>query len=357
MVSIVTESGSVNGGPSDWLYDSKVGDDGKYNSDGSIKRNPYSRFKRKLHYTSYFGVWSARLDDLQAQPVRDQNLYLKTLSDLSELARGHSIALGNDLATIGQTVNLVGDTLTRFVTSYKYLKHGNIRSALRALGSSPRESRHQSTGNPAKPLGADEASALWLEIQYGWKPLLSDVYQVASAMEHLNNPPVQYTVQTSRHKYHGEEDFWIGEFPYRVHNISHSDEYYQIVARGVEILSAPRTLGLQDPLSIAWEVMPWSFAIDWFIPIGSYLDNLNQIPNISATFEIRHRHADKLTSGFGGYLDPKYGDGLYYEDIFYSRTYSTTLDVPLPHFKSLPQAFSPAHIWNAIALATQTFHK
>jgi hypothetical protein len=35
------------------------------------------------------------------------------------------------------------------------------------------------------------------------------------------------------------------------------------------------SLGLTNPLSLAWELMPWSFAIDWCLPLGQYFDNLD----------------------------------------------------------------------------------
>jgi hypothetical protein len=33
-------------------------------------------------------------------------------------------------------------------------------------------------------------------------------------------------------------------------------------------------LGLTNPLNVAWELVPFSFVVDWFIPIGSFFDGL-----------------------------------------------------------------------------------
>lgn len=33
------------------------------------------------------------------------------------------------------------------------------------------------------------------------------------------------------------------------------------------------TLGLTNPAAIAWELVPFSFVVDWFIPIGNFLNS------------------------------------------------------------------------------------
>lgn len=43
----------------------------------------------------------------------------------------------------------------------------------------------------------------------------------------------------------------------------------------VQFLSALGSLGLTNPLDVAWEVLPFSFVVDWFIPIGNWLNVLD----------------------------------------------------------------------------------
>lgn len=40
-------------------------------------------------------------------------------------------------------------------------------------------------------------------------------------------------------------------------------------------LLLPAKVGLTNPLSVAWELIPFSFVVDWFLPIGKYLDALD----------------------------------------------------------------------------------
>ena len=46
----------------------------------------------------------------------------------------------------------------------------------------------------------------------------------------------------------------------------------QIKVSNPNVLLANR-LGLLNPISVAWELVPFSFLIDWFVPVGNYLDS------------------------------------------------------------------------------------
>jgi len=40
-------------------------------------------------------------------------------------------------------------------------------------------------------------------------------------------------------------------------------------------LARLNSLGLINPLTVAWERMPWSFVVDWFIPVSTFLQALS----------------------------------------------------------------------------------
>jgi hypothetical protein len=67
-----------------------------------------------------------------------------------------------------------------------------------------------------------------------------------------------------------------------------------------EELGFSRQLGLLDPLSVVWENIPYSFVVDWFIPIGDYLSMLNQIPFLNGRWLITD-YAKWLENGPYGY--------------------------------------------------------
>ena len=118
-----------------------------------------------------------------------------------------------------------------------------------------------------------------------------------------------------------------------------------------------RQLGLADPATVVWELIPYSFVVDWFIPIGSYLENLNQIPTLNGRF-LTIKSTRFEGSNNGQMIQPPFNKWQKVPNINQSyyrleRTVSSSIPVPKPQFNTLPSAMSPTRIWNAIALVVQ----
>jgi hypothetical protein len=39
--------------------------------------------------------------------------------------------------------------------------------------------------------------------------------------------------------------------------------------------------GFTNPINLAWEVLPYSFVVDWFLPIGPYLETLSAFDGLA----------------------------------------------------------------------------
>jgi len=123
------------------------------------------------------------------------------------------------------------------------------------------------------------AGGWWLEYSYGWKPLVQDIHDAAAV---LSSP---------------QDDLWIQESstqPYRevfqadVGPPNNAGIHYQNVNVGkvfarvgatVSVtnpnLQALKNAGLTNPLTWAWEVIPFSFVVDWFYGVGDFLESLD----------------------------------------------------------------------------------
>lgn len=120
--------------------------------------------------------------------------------------------------------------------------------------------------------------SLWLELQYGWRPLLSDIY---GALHHLKKrsrfglPFVtvsahvddEVSIVTTHQSSAGtkSEARWVNK---------REVETFLIYSLNNPQLAELSSLGLINPLEIVWETMRYSFVVDWFLPIGSYLSGL-----------------------------------------------------------------------------------
>lgn len=122
----------------------------------------------------------------------------------------------------------------------------------------------------------------WLELQYGWIPFLSDLY---GGMQHLQKrsrfelPYVKGSARSPTNKVtHPEKgaDWSIGDL-WRASVIWESEQkvwvnlFYKITNPQLAELSS---LGLINPVEIVWELLPYSFVIDWLVPVSSWLSAL-----------------------------------------------------------------------------------
>lgn len=125
-------------------------------------------------------------------------------------------------------------------------------------------------------------------------------------------------------------------------------------------LSELQKLGLINPAEIAWEALPWSFAIDWFLPIGNYITSLSADAGLefvtgTKTTTITKRYTTQITL-LGDATWDTYS--TFEGDICGSKTEVTKDRVVLtaPPVPRLPQFKSPisaTHIVESLALLVQ----
>lgn len=325
---------------------SALGDDGKTEVVNGQVRNRWNKYHLvstvanktkgydRYHNSSIFTIGSV------GPFSTDANDIVKLQSQLVRKVRMHDFNLAVNVAEGKQTVSMVVDAIRRVGQTLLELKRGRFESAARHLGVRPR---------PSRKLDHKDLAGRWLEMKYGWEPMLSDVYSAATAFERLSNPPRRTRVATG-----------IDRNP--LINASSSSSYTmydtsaektRLLYEMTEELSMPRSLGLFNPLSVAWEVIPYSFVFDWFIPIGTYLDNLNVIPQLRGRFLLTQKRSfsgSSLATDVSQWIIPPTIQLEYFE---LKRTPMSELQVMKPRFVSIPEAMSPGHIWNALALTSQ----
>lgn len=148
-----------------------------------------------------------------------------------------------------------------------------IRKALEATASvvqMARKVRKQLVTNPSLL-----ASNLWLQYKYGWLPLYNDVYAATEFHYHLFSER-KFEAKAARNVEWSSKSPWssmAGELPLKH---KHGQRCQLIVYAGVadsDAYNLSRITSL-NPLSIAWELVPFSFVADWFVDIGGYLANM-----------------------------------------------------------------------------------
>jgi len=269
---------------------------------------------------------------------------MRFITDLKEREREANVAAlnrlrdgklqnGADLAEARKTVMMIAQDCRRVLTAYRAIRLGNFAFAAKVLGLNLRKGRH---GTPAD---------LWLELQYGWKPLIQAIHENAQTLakprqknrlEVKASATRRATFESQRTTSEGFVETWkcIGET--------------RVVYKGIiqnEGLVAADTYGLLNPAEIAWELIPFSFVIDWFIPIGNMLSSLSASAGLAFAEGYRStRYTAVFTSSRNGGL-------MEVAHFNFDRVPFTQFELPDLYGKSNP--FSTPHVLNALALIFQ----
>lgn len=307
-----------------------------------------------------------------ALPSRYTEAYNEALSDIFDQIRGSTdlsidafqgkqtlaqLKTFTPAKLIGRLTNLSG--LTKKVVKSAKLKRHELNDT---FGS---RAVRRAYSNNRWDTAMDVASAIsqeWLGWVYGIKPVLQDIYDVSAAIhEGAHKVPVAYfEARKSR----------ITSDTYVI--VSTSTEQY-VASRErsdrCEIklgIAHPKPDSLEitkfaslNPASWAWEMIPWSFVIDHFINIGSYLRNAETAIAFGADFRggyvtktSRVRNTGRYSRSYSAASPPNYRE-YGFGSAWYTQTVKERAPLSGIPFPSAPQ-FSPqlgsGFLLNAAAL-------
>jgi len=141
----------------------------------------------------------------------------------------------------------------------------------------------------------------WLSYTYGWKPLLSTIYGlsqfVRSTYQTREVKARSGTTSTSKSKSSNPlQAPWA-------HQDVRSQRWeigatFQITEPALYDLTRLTTL---NPLAIAWELVPYSFVVDWFLDIGGYLQAWEQSLMMGLQFQHGYKSYSEKFETTGSY--------------------------------------------------------
>lgn len=193
-----------------------------------------------------------------------------------------STNLAETFAQSGQGVRLVVNSINRFHTFLTLIRGGSLPQLTRFLNKQKGSNKFV-TG--VKVLregglnGVELLSTLWLEYRYAWKPLVSDVDTSLNlfAAYAAKNPTVRSVSSSKRSSSQLTRKVAFvnvnGQLGYRLFyedttTVCRMGIKYRLDSPQLTILS---NLGLTSPIALGWELIPFSFVVDWWLPIGPAL--------------------------------------------------------------------------------------
>lgn len=258
------------------------------------------------------------------------------LSKVNEAVRG-GVDLAVTLAEAGQTVGLRRQ-LTKLV--------GRVLDFKRTYG------KRVFTNVP------DLSSEAWLTWQYGIRPIISDIYTAADNVKRSGQTLMRIkkrSKQLNVLQVANTVDFGTGPVPVVGTEWSSCRcEIVYVLAINDTVLQRVGDWTSLNPVSIAWELTPYSFVADWVFDVGSYLRNMESAFLYKDNFVIGYK---TLTYKAGVTLtvtaDKKYGANrlaeyrLYGVKLDSGKKRSVLTNVVLPY----PPKFDVELGWQRLASA------
>lgn len=272
--------------------------------------------------------------------------------------KGSRVNLGVAFGERKRTAHLIGSTASNIARSIRHLKRGQVRKAMNVLGI---------TSSKREPRGANVPQK-WLELQYGWKPLLNDVYGSVNALASrpayesrvtahatVESPPLtgfsSLTVQPSSYSGAGWTRGATTKRGVKVRLDAIPDN---------ELKSSLSSLGVTNPLSVAWELVPFSFVVDWFAPVGNWLESIDALAGYTGVTQVTsrlskaewsHGGAANVVWGTWNYTNYSYS-GAYRRSVLLSRSVGSAT---MPYWPGFKDPRSLGHMANGLALLCQVF--
>jgi hypothetical protein len=170
--------------------------------------------------------------------------------------KGKAAQIGEDLAEAGKTYRSLTQELGNLARALYAMKRGDAAGAL----------RHIKDGRGIVRRGAD----LFLQYKYGWKPIVSDIYGLAKLLQDQCKPALLKTAKVRTRATRTNLIPVAGKS--RTGGVDIRGRLSLTGKVNSSVSSLPDHIGLSNPLSLGWELIPYSFVVDWFIPIGDILD-------------------------------------------------------------------------------------
>lgn len=186
-------------------------------------------------------------------------------------------AWGVTLAERKQAMGMMVQRLTQLTRFAREMRRFHFGNALRELGYDP-ASLPSGTWKRLKKRSSSLGNNI-LEFRFGWQPLWQDIHSTAELLS--SDIPMHRVIGKGHSRVRSTTD---ASDPYNYYGytrrtntdveVSHHKVWANVV------MSNPNTallnnLGLSNPFLVAYELVPWSFVLNYFVSLEQYLSNFN----------------------------------------------------------------------------------
>lgn len=185
------------------------------------------------------------------------NVSNRSVAEAMQRLNEGKVQLANDLIDAKKTLDMVCSAAMRGARALRAARRGDFRGAWNHLA-----------------IGPKNAANNWLEFTYGWKPFADSLFSAQELL--LNKTCKSWFIRSARQceesitqTFHNN---WAGYLEAKG-SVTWTKSVKTVILGNPRFQTAVtmRQWGLENPLSIIWEAVPYSFVVDWFLPIGNVI--------------------------------------------------------------------------------------
>lgn len=336
-----------------WLYPKPYVRSSSHRNDGygvwQHRRYPQSTSAAIINDAKRVGVISGYATHLNTGELPPVSSTLQSRAEVKALLnlKDQKVNLAQAYAERKMTADLVASSLNRIARSLLLLRQRKLREAWRLLAHSRRPSTLPRS---------------WLEYQYGWRPLLGDIHgSIQALQDNRSSHDWVVTVKGSARDNSNVEELIGGTYAVVRKTVKENGCFVRLdYVPDNNFLATLGSLGLTNPYALAWELLPFSFVLDWALPIGDWLSAMdadNGFDFLSGSRSVRRMTKTTLKAVNHQYpLEPTYrmvqtDYSAFRREFDLQRTiYSSS---PVPTYPGFKDPTSVVHVANALSLLAQ----
>lgn len=242
------------------------------------QKRPYVRARFYKTFASWACVWKDG-----SSGIGERNIAYGKATRLHESDQGiavraaaYSRLMGKALPQAAMLVNMaqgkqswemIATRTMQLVRAFKHLRRGNLGGFAAELSLDSNVVRRRMTRKRA----IQNPSGAWLEFTFGWSPLIGDIYNAVDVLQTaFPTVPIRGSATDSRSTTQVFRPNW-----YRLTTAKAQCRLVaDLVVTNPNLLLANQ-LGLLNPAAVVWDLVPFSFVVDWFLPVGKFIRTFN----------------------------------------------------------------------------------
>lgn len=209
--------------------------------------------------------------------------YNRSLDDI----KNQKINVVQAFAERRQAVDMITKNVNRLASAAMAIRRGNLKHASDLFKSkNSHKTKVRNFKEEIKP-SPQNLSSWWLEFRYGWRPLVDDIFgacQVIADSYHVTKPVFSSVYDKQQAQKFGYKLFDAsGQGGIELLDVLYKEKTTVKIAfiESSPVIQQMSSLGFTNPTLLAWELLPYSFVVDWFVPVGGYLSNLDATVGLS----------------------------------------------------------------------------